>query len=147
MSARALVAVLIALLVLTGCNAGDDMAGPEPTTSSAAPTPTADESTPDEDASASATATGSPDTEDFVAAVREKLPDVSAGRTEAEITRVAELACQALDAGTTADQLVALVRTLGTLDAEATDEATARELVKLAIDTTCPDQAGRVDEF
>jgi len=29
----------------------------------------------------------------------------------------------------------------------ATDDATARELVKLAIDTTCLDQASRVDEF
>jgi hypothetical protein len=42
---------------------------------------------------------------------------------------------------------VAETRSLGTPDAEATDQATARELVKLAIDTTCPDQDRRVDEF
>jgi hypothetical protein len=43
--------------------------------------------------------------------------------------------------------VIAETRTLGTADAEATDEATARELVKLAIDTVCLDQAKRVDEF
>jgi hypothetical protein len=79
--------------------------------------------------------------------VRGKLPQVAAGRADAEITAVATRACQALAADRSADEIVAETRSLGTLDAEATDQATARELVKLAIDTTCLDQARRVDEF
>jgi hypothetical protein len=79
--------------------------------------------------------------------VRAKAPDVAAGRTATEIAAVATTACRSLRAGRAADQITAEARSLGTLDAEATDDATARELVKLAIDTTCLDQARRVDEF
>jgi hypothetical protein len=82
-----------------------------------------------------------------VAVVRARVPDVANGRTDAEIAAVARTACRNLARGTSADDVVAQAQSLGTLDAEATDQATARELVKLAIDTVCLDQARRVDEF
>jgi hypothetical protein len=75
------------------------------------------------------------------------VPDVAAGRTDAEIAAVARTACRDLAARRSADDVVAQAQSLGTADAEATDQATARELVKLAIDTVCLDQARRVDEF
>jgi hypothetical protein len=82
-----------------------------------------------------------------VRVVRARTPDVAAGRTTAEIGAIATTACSSLRRGRPAEQIAAEARSLGTLDAEATDDATARELVKLAIDTTCLDQARRVDEF
>jgi hypothetical protein len=72
---------------------------------------------------------------------------VAQGRGDAQIGAIGATACAALKARRPAGDVVALTRSLGTLDAEAIDEATARELVKLAIDTVCPDQAARVDEF
>ena len=86
-------------------------------------------------------------TAEFVRVVRARVPEVAAGRTTAEIAAIATAACKALRAGRSADAVQAQARSLGTLDAEATDDATARELVKLAIDTTCLDQARRVDQF
>jgi len=84
---------------------------------------------------------------EFVRVVRAKVPEVAAGRTDKEIRGIAQRACRGLARGDSADDLIAQTRTLGTLDAEATDFATASELIKLAIDTDCPDQAGRVDDF
>jgi len=75
------------------------------------------------------------------------LADVSNGRTDQEIAAVAELACSALRSGTTPEELVALVRSLGSADATTVDEATARELVKLAIDRLCVDQAAQIDNY
>lgn len=97
--------------------------------------------------SASGSATGNGGTAEFVRVVRARVPDVAAGRSTAEIAAIATTACRSLRAGRAAEQISAEARSLGTLDAEATDDATARELVKLAIDTTCLDQAKRVDEF
>ena len=85
--------------------------------------------------------------EQFVSVVRAQVPDVAAGRTDDEITEIATAACRGLEEGAPADEVTAAAQSLGTLDAEATDQATARELIKLAIDTVCPDQAARVDEF
>ncbi|WP_146246736.1 hypothetical protein [Actinoplanes xinjiangensis] len=79
--------------------------------------------------------------------VRAQLADIAAGRSDADIQAVADTACAGLAAGRSTDEIVDSTRSLGTLDAEATDHATARELIKLAIDTTCFDQRGRVDEF
>jgi hypothetical protein len=83
----------------------------------------------------------------FVDVVRAKLPDVAVDRRDDELQAIADQACAALADGTGADAIVAETRSMGTQDAEATDQATARELVKLAIDMTCPDQDRRVDEF
>jgi hypothetical protein len=98
------------------------------------------------EAAATATRTAGGATE-FVAVVRARLPDVAADRLDDEIASVATTACAGLRKGTAAQTVVDVAKSLDTLDAEATDEATARELVTLAIDTVCPDQATRVDEF
>jgi hypothetical protein len=83
----------------------------------------------------------------FVTVVRQDVPDVAEGRTDDEIVAVARTACEGLSIDAPAAAVVADVRSLGTLDADATDQATARELVKLAIDTVCPDQSPRAGEF
>jgi hypothetical protein len=126
-----------AAFALAGCS-GDDGG-----TGSTRPA-TTDTGTTDAEATATAVA-GSP--ERFVTVVRHQVPDVATGRTDAELAAVAAAACEGLAIGLPADRVTADVRSLGTLDAAATDQATARELVKLAIDAVCPDQAGRVDEF
>ncbi|HWS31931.1 MAG TPA: hypothetical protein VN408_04220 [Actinoplanes sp.] len=101
--------------------------------------------TPAEAATAAPSATTDPDS--FVGVVRAQLADIAAGRTDREIQAIAATACADLTAGASGDDVVDVTRALGTTDAEATDHATARELIKLAIDTTCLDQAPRVDEF
>jgi hypothetical protein len=83
----------------------------------------------------------------FVATVRDRLPEIAADRRDEEISGIAVQACAELAAGRPADRIVSATRSLGTLDAEATDQATARELIKLAIDKVCLDQAKRVDQF
>lgn len=83
----------------------------------------------------------------FTAVVREKLPEIANDRRDEEISSIAEQACVALAGDRSADDVIAGTRSLGTLDAVATDEATARELIKLAIDTVCPAQARRVGQF
>lgn len=140
-------ALAVTTTALAGCG-GDDPAvapaagSPPPTAaSSATGTTAAGPTTPDD------TQTTGAGPARFVAVVRDKLPEVAADRRDEEITTVAEQACRGLSEKQTADEVVAQARSLGTQDAEATDHATARELVKLAIDTVCPDQAKRVDEF
>jgi hypothetical protein len=83
----------------------------------------------------------------FVSAVQAKMPEIAVDRRDEEIEAIAQQACASLAAGTKADALVAETRALGTADAEATDQATARELIKLAIDTVCPAESDRVDDF
>ncbi len=115
------------------------------TTGSATAAPSAASTTRSPSGAGSASATGG--TREFVAVVRAQVPAVASGRTDAEIAAVARTACRNHARGTSADDVVAQAQSRGTLDAEATDQATARELVKLAIDTVCLDQAPRVDEF
>jgi len=103
--------------------------------------PAADPPSPSAPAARASAAAG------FVDVVRAQLPDVAVDRRDEELRAVADQACAALADGTDGDEIVARTRSLGTQDAEATDQATARELIKLAIDTTCPDQDRRVDEF
>ena len=121
-------------------------------TATASPSASASSSTRTTTATRSAsggtgTASGNGGTAEFVRVVRARVPDVAAGRTTSEIAAIATTACRSLRAGRPAERITAEARSLGTLDAEATDDATARELVKLAIDTTCLDQARRVDQF
>ncbi|HET6529205.1 MAG TPA: hypothetical protein VFH03_01110 [Actinoplanes sp.] len=123
----------LAALALTGCGAGTP--APEPARpASSAPAP-------------AASAPGHAASESFVDVVRSRLPEVAVDRRDEEIQSIADRACTALSGGADADTIVTEARALGTLDAEATDQATARELIKVAIDTTCPDQDRRVDEF
>lgn len=119
----------VATLALTGC--GDEAPAPEPA-GPAVPS-----------SSAPAAAAPAP----FADVVRLRLPEVATDRRDDELQAIADRACTALSGGADADTIVTETRTLGTLDAEATDPATARELIKVAIDTTCPDQDRRVDEF
>jgi hypothetical protein len=79
--------------------------------------------------------------------VQARLPEVAADRRDEEIAAIAERACAGLAAGDDGDDIVAETRSLGTADAEAVDQATAREMIKLAIDTVCPAESDRVDEF
>jgi Protein of unknown function (DUF732) len=149
----------VAVLMLGGCgDEAEPTAGPAPVTSS--PAPVTQTTAP---ASAAATATTSPTPggtatkpsprrtgagpSGFVDVVRDRVPEVAVDRRDDEIEAVARQACASLAAGKDADALVAETRSLGTADAEAVDQATARELIKLAIDTVCPDQSKRVDEF
>ncbi|GGQ62384.1 hypothetical protein GCM10010166_35210 [Couchioplanes caeruleus subsp. azureus] len=81
----------------------------------------------------------------FVAAVRDKLPQIALDHRDEEIAAIAEQACTSLAAGDDAGAIVASTRSLA--GAAAANRATARRLVKLAIDTVCPDQDRRVDEF
>jgi hypothetical protein len=138
---KRLLATAMVLLALGGC--GDDPEPPQPTTTPATAVTTKAQS-PTTPATTARSAAG-PDA--FVAAVQRSLPEIAADRRDDEIAAVAQDACAGLAQGDDADAIVARTRSLGTADAEATDQATARELVKLAIDTVCPDQDRRVDEF
>jgi hypothetical protein len=154
MARRWLVAA-VALLALGGC--GDEPAAepatvPVPATSSADPVPSRAAGVASRTAAAHAATAptrAAPNVEEkfpagpagFVAVVRREMPDVALDHRDEEIAAIAEQACAALAAGRPADAVVAAVRTYGT------DQATARELVKLAIDTVCPEQDRRVDEF
>ncbi|MEV4704220.1 hypothetical protein [Actinoplanes sp. NPDC049316] len=133
---KRLLAAAMLLLAVGGC---DDATTPQAT----APAPAA--TTPASEPAATTRAASGPDA--FVAGVRGNLPEVAKDRPDDEIAAVAARACTGLGKGDDADAIVTQTRTLGTADAEAIDQATARELIKLAIDTVCPDQDRRVDEF
>jgi hypothetical protein len=77
----------------------------------------------------------------FVAAVQRELPELVVDHRDEEITALAEQTCAALAAGRSAGAVLAGVRTFGT------GQAHARQLVKLAIGTVCPEQDRRIDEF
>ncbi len=143
------VPAVVTVLALGGCGGGGDASPAAPPVSrapaTAAPTTAAPTTSP---SSVFRTVPPAPRRiGEFVKVVRARVPEVARGRSDAEIATVAVQACQSLAAGRSADRIVAEAQSLGTLDAEATDQGTARELVKLAIDTVCLDQAGRVDEF
>jgi hypothetical protein len=153
---RAGAAVLAAVWVMGGCGGDEPAAAPpaasSPATAATTPETTAPATTAASPAPATRTAppaapTGAGGAAEFVSVVRRSVPDVAAGRTDGEIAGVAATACRGLADGVPADDVTAAAQSLGTLDAGATDQATARELVKLAIDTVCPGQAARVDEF
>jgi hypothetical protein len=164
---RLLLCLPVLALTLGACSGGaasSTATGPSSQSTSAAPTtltataapsvrPPASTGTspspriPAPSASTASGATGNGGTAGFVKVVKAKLPEVAAGRSTAEIAAIATTACRSLRVGRSANRITVDARSLGTLDAEATDEATARELVKLAIDTSCIDQAARVDEF
>lgn len=140
-------ALALAATTLAGCSMDDAAAPTAGSTASAPATATGSApATPAEGETGGAPA-GEDGSARFVAVVRDKLPAVAADRRDEEIGLIAEEACAGLSGGKSADEVVAQARTLGTVDAEATDHATARELIKLAIDAVCPNQAKRVDDF
>jgi hypothetical protein len=142
--ATALTTSVIAVAALTGCG-GDPAPSPSGAAAPSSPAPASAVTTAAGDAEGPADA--DPGSAAFIAAVRQQLPAIGTDRRDEEIAAIAEQACAGLSAGLTGDQIVAETRTLGTEDASATDQATARELIKLAIDKVCPNEAKRVDEF
>jgi hypothetical protein len=146
------------LLALGGC--GDEVDAepatvPVPATSSEAPAAPAvvASSTPSTHAAVRATKPGpvvekiGTGVKGFVAVVQARMPEIALDRRDEEIAAIAEQACASLADGKEAGRIVAETRTLGTGEAKATDRAGARELIKLAIDTVCPDQDRRIYEF
>ncbi|GIF44490.1 hypothetical protein Axi01nite_88010 [Actinoplanes xinjiangensis] len=141
-----LTAVVGVLLAVAGCTgSGSSPSSPSGVSAPSSAPPAVSSSVPPAASSSSPAVVGR--SGEFVRVVRAQLADIAAGRSDADIQAVADTACAGLAAGRSTDEIVDSTRSLGTLDAEATDHATARELIKLAIDTTCFDQRGRVDEF
>ena len=86
-------------------------------------------------------AAGRADPAAFVAVVQRTMPSLALDRREDELVTLAQQACAALTAGRSAAAVVAEVRAFGT------DQAGARQLIKLAVDTVCPGQERRAREF
>jgi hypothetical protein len=150
--ARRWLGAAVLLLALGGCGDGPEAEPatvPVPVTSSAEAVPSrpavvASRSAGSQAAAAPAGATPQAAEErpaDFVGVVQRELPDLAMDHRDEEILALAEQSCAALAAGRSAGAVVAEVRTFGT------DRASARELVKLAITTVCPEQDRRSDEF
>jgi ABC-type glycerol-3-phosphate transport system substrate-binding protein len=145
MAKRWLVAAVLLLLPLGGCGnepEAEPATVPVPATSSAAAVPSrtavAATRTPTAQAARQAEkkAPGG-----FVAVVQREVPGLAMDHRDEEIAAIAEQACAALAAGRSAGAVVAGVRTYGT------DRATARKLIRLAIETVCPEQDRRADDF
>jgi hypothetical protein len=122
--------VAVLLVALGGC--GDEPEAepatvPVPGTSSADPVPSG--------------SAASKDPAGFAAVVQRELPELVLDHRDDEILALAQHACTALAAGRSAGAVEAEVRAFGT------DRAGARELVRLAITTVCPEQERRLDEF
>ncbi|MEU4624783.1 hypothetical protein AB0G04_33030 [Actinoplanes sp. NPDC023801] len=83
----------------------------------------------------------------FVGVVREKLPELANGRGDDEIQAMADVICNALAKDAKGEDVVDATRSMGSRDGVPIDTATANEVIKLAIDTSCPGQAPRVTEF
>ncbi|MEV0898929.1 hypothetical protein [Actinoplanes sp. NPDC049802] len=140
------VAAILAACVLAGCSSGGGTPKSSKTTKAGSKTAARTTTRTTTKATAKPKVTSSGPSR-FVLVVKAELPEVAQDRADSEIQAIADTACADLDAGRNSNEIIAVTRTLGTLDAEATDHVTARELIKLAIDTTCLDQAARVDEF
>jgi hypothetical protein len=69
------------------------------------------------------------------------MPGLATDHREDEIATLARQACASLAAGRPARAVVTEVRTFGI------DRADAHALTRLAIETVCPAQDGRLDEF
>ncbi|MBW6435166.1 hypothetical protein KZ829_15605 [Actinoplanes hulinensis] len=140
------VAAILAVCVLAGCTGGSGTPKSSKTTRPGSKTTTRTTVKTTTKASPNPVVTASGPSR-FVLVVKQELPEIAKDRTDQDIQAISDTACAALAAGDPADEIVAVTRSLGTLDAEATDHATARELIKLAIDSDCLKQAPRVDEF
>jgi hypothetical protein len=85
---------------------------------------------------------GSRGLDGFVADVRSQVPEVAVDRRDEEIEEIAQQACPSLQADKKAAAVVAEVEEMA-----GVDKATADQLIRLAIETVCPAQHGRADEF
>jgi hypothetical protein len=153
MARRWLVAAVL-LVALGGC--GDEPEAepatvPVPVTTSAAPLPASPSVVASRVAVAASPARTTPratpkaagrtDPAAFVAVVQRTMPGLALDRREDELATLAQQACAALTAGRSAAAVVAEVRAFGT------DRAGARQLIRLAVDTVCPEQGRRAREF
>lgn len=85
---------------------------------------------------------GSRGLDGFVADVRSQVPEVALDRRDEEIEEIARQTCAALSAGKKAAAVVTQAEELA-----GVDRASAEKLIKLAIDTVCPAEQNRADEF
>jgi hypothetical protein len=138
---------------LAGC-ADDEVAPAEipwPATSAAAPSPSAIPAVraakhaaviPRATKAKTTAGSGNRGLDGFVADVRTQVPQVAVDRRDEEIEEIAQQACPSLKAGRNAAVIVTDVERM-----VGVDKATAEKLIRLAIDTVCPDQHGRADKF
>ncbi|MEV0901907.1 hypothetical protein [Actinoplanes sp. NPDC049802] len=129
------------VVALSGCTvdvnvAGEDAAAPTSRPATVKPTTT----TPAADPETAVTYA-------FVSVVREKLPELGRGRGDDEVQAMADVICNALAEDAKSEDVVDATRSMGSRDGVPIDHATANEVIKLAIDTSCPGQAPRVTDF
>jgi hypothetical protein len=156
MMARRWLVAAVLLLTLGGC--GDEPEAepatvPVPATTSEAPVPASPSVIASRVAAAVSPARTAPRTTPkavgrdradpgaFVAVVQRTMPGLALDRRVEEIAALAQQECAALAAGRSATAVVTEVRTFGT------DRAGARQLIKLAVGTVCPEQDRRAGEF
>ncbi|GAA4960401.1 hypothetical protein GCM10025331_59470 [Actinoplanes utahensis] len=135
-----------AIVALSGCTVNVNVPGETATTPPTGPAAT----TPAGTTPAGTTPAGTPPeagTYAFVGVVREKLPELGGGRGDEELQAMADVICNALAKDAKSGDVVDATRSMGSRDGTPIDHATANEVIKLAIDTSCPGQASRVDEF
>lgn len=146
---RLAMTVMAAMAALSGCTVNvnvPESAATAPASRSAttAPMTTAPMTGP---ATTDATTAPAAPTYAFVGVVREKLPELGQGRSDDEVQAMADVICNALAKGAKSADIVDATRSMGSRDGVPIDDATANEVVKLAIDISCPGQAPRVTEF
>ena len=139
----AAVTMMATIAALSGCTVNVNVPGEgpaAPTSRPAAVKPKPTTATPVADPTTAQTYA-------FVSEVREKLPELGSGRSDEEIQGMADVICNALAKDAKSEDVVDATRSLGSRDGVPIDTATANEVIKLAIDTSCPGQAPRVTEF
>ena len=138
------VTVMAAIVALSGCTVNVNVPEEGATTPASRPaTAKPATTTPDDPA------TVLPDapTYSFVGVVRDRMPELGSGRSDEEIQAMADVICTALARDAKSEDVVDATRSMGSRDGVPIDTATANEVIKLAIDTSCPGQAPRVTEF
>jgi hypothetical protein len=131
---RLAVTVTAMIVALSGCTVNVNVPATDATTPASGPATTT-------------TAAAETPTYAFVGVVREKLPELGEGRTDDEVQAMADVICNALAKDAKSEDVVDATRSLGSRDGVPIDVATANEVIKLAIDTSCLAQAPRVTEF
>jgi hypothetical protein len=139
------VTVMAAIVALSGCTVNVNVPEQDATTPASRPaTTTQATTTPVADP---ATTQPQAPTYAFVGVVREKLPELGEGRSDDEVQAMADVICNALAKDAKSEDVVDATRSLGSRDGVPIDVATANEVIKLAIDTSCLGEASRVTEF
>ena len=143
---RPAVTVMATIVALSGCTINVNVPEQGATTPASRPA-TAKPTTAEPTATTPVADPATAQTYAFVGVVREKLPELGNGRGDEEIQAMADVICNALAKDAKSEDVVDATRSLGSRDGVPIDTATANEVIKLAIDTSCPGQAPRVTEF